>query len=62
MTTQSELPISYTQHYGYIDLMPAGIEDYILPTAGHSRVHLAIDCGDTSQIIAYPILRCALSQ
>jgi len=62
MTTETILAPSYTHHYGYIDLMPSGIEDYILPTAGHSRVHLAIDCGDTSQIIAYPILRCALTQ
>jgi len=62
LTTETVLAPSYTQHYGYIDLMPAGIEDYILATAGHSRVHLAIDCGDTSQIIAYPILRCALTQ
>jgi len=61
-TTETVLAPSYTQHYGYIDLMPAGIEDYILSTAGRSRVHIAIDCGDTSQIIAYPILRCALTQ
>jgi len=61
-TTETILAPSYTQHYGYIDLMPAGIEDYILSTAGHSRVHLAINCGDTSPIIAYPIMRCALSQ
>jgi len=61
-TTETVLAPSYTQHYGYIDLMPAGIEDYILSTAGHSRIHLAIDCGNTSQIIAYPILRCALAQ
>jgi len=61
-TTETIIAPSYTQHYGYIDLMPCGIEDYILSTAGHSRIHLAINCGDTSQIIAYPILRCALQQ
>jgi len=61
-TTETIAIPSYTHHYGYIDLMPAGIEDYILSTAGHSRIHIAIDCGDTSQIIAYPILRCALAQ
>jgi hypothetical protein len=61
-TTETILSTSYTQHYGYIDLIPCGMEDYILHTAGHSRIHLAIDCGDTSQIVAYPILRCALTQ
>lgn len=56
-TSQSYSGNIYSHHYGYIDLMPNGMEEYVLATTGHSRIHLAIECEDPTQISVWPIQR-----